>query len=325
MKQRSFEQRFGQEWQQFADLLTELEKHPGRNRHAAAEFADQYRRICYLLALAQDRQYSPLLVDHLNQLALRGHEILYRKPPGHVSYRILKFLAHDFPRGVRDNASLVWLASALLYLPGLLFGTLIFLRPELAYSFFSAEQIAQFVAMYEPETHQASAERRSASEDWLMFGFYIRNNIGIGFQTFASGLMAGLGTLFYLIYNGLAMGGVAGYLTQLGYSAPFYSFVIGHGAFELTAITLAGAAGLRMGGALIMPGQRSRKRALLEEARNSLTLVYGMFAMLLLAAFLEAFWSSSSSVSVAGKLGVGAILWLFVFTYFIFGGRRGSD
>ena len=94
----------------------------------------------------------------------------------------------------------------------------------------------------------------------MMFGFYIRNNIGVAFQCFAGGLFAGLGTLFFLAYNGAFSGAIAGYLTERGLSSTFYSFVATHSAFELTAIVLSGAAGLRIGHALLAPGRRPRRR-----------------------------------------------------------------
>ena len=96
----------------------------------------------------------------------------------------------------------------------------------------------------------------------MMFGFYIRNNIGIAFQCFAGGIFAGLGSLFFLAFNGVAAGSPAGYLTARGHGETFYSFVVTHGAFELTAIVLAGAAGLRLGHALLVPGRHTRRAAL---------------------------------------------------------------
>ena len=157
-----------------------------------------------------------------------------------------------------------------------------------------------------------------------MFGFYIKNNIGIGFQTFASGIAFGVGTLFFLIYNGASIGTVAGYLGQFGYGETFFSFVIGHGAFELTAIVIAGAAGLKLGIALLAPGRKHRLRSLADAARVSVRLTYGAALMLLTAAFIEAYWSSSAAISAPVKFAVGAVLWSAVIVYFIAGGRRAA-
>ena len=128
-------------------------------------------------------------------------------------------------------------------LPTVLIGCLVYWRPELILSVVSVEQAASIEQMYSPAAHSIGRER-SANSDWIMFGYYIRNNIGVAFQCFAGGLFAGIGSLFFLGYNGAFGGAVAGYLTERGLSSTFYSFVATHAAFELTAIVLSGAAGL---------------------------------------------------------------------------------
>ena len=102
---------------------------------------------------------------------------------------------------------------------------------------------------------------RGPDEDWMMFGIYIRNNISIAFQCFAAGIFVGVGSMFFLVYNGVLIGAIAGFLTERGLGETFYSFVVTHGAFELTAIFLSGATGLRLGHALVAPGRNTRVRA----------------------------------------------------------------
>jgi uncharacterized membrane protein SpoIIM required for sporulation len=154
-----------------------------------------------------------------------------------------------------------------------------------------------------------------------MFGYYIMHNIGIAFQTFASGLLFGLGSAFFLFFNGLMIGAVAGHLTHIGYGQTFWSFVIGHGAFELSAIALAGAAGLQLGWALIAPGRLPRAEALQLAARKSVLLICGVMLFLLIAAFIEAYWSSRTGLAPLTKYLVGAALWCLVATYLLFAGR----
>ena len=153
--------------------------------------------------------------------------------------------------------------------------------------------------MYDPANKRLGM--READDNVAMFGFYIWNNVRIGFQTFATGLAFGLGTLFYLVFNGVMIGAVAGYLTEIGYGDPFWSFVSGHSAMELTAIAISGAAGLRLGAALIAPGLRSRKAALVAAARPAVQLMYGAAAMFFAAAFIEAFWSPLTDFPAADR------------------------
>ncbi len=97
--------------------------------------------------------------------------------------------------------------------------------------------------------------------------------------------------------------------------------MVGHGSFELTAIVFSGAAGLRLGYSILNPGQLSRLDALREAGRDVVPMLYGIVLMLIIAAFLEAFWSSSTSLSIEVKYTVGAVLWALVLLY-SFSGRR---
>jgi uncharacterized membrane protein SpoIIM required for sporulation len=118
--------------------------------------------------------------------------------------------------------------------------------------------------------------------------------------------------LFVLVSNGLHAGAIAGHLTARGLGGNFYSFIVTHGAFELTAIVLAGAAGLAIGHALLAPGRRGRLLALRESALAVVPVLYGVFALLVVAAVVEAFWSSARWVLPEVKYGVAAACWLLV-------------
>ena len=320
MKQSLFESRHQHQWQTFAEQLKQLEQ--GKAKAAdVADFPHQYRRLCQHLALAQQRGYSSYLVDTLQQLALRGHQQLYRHR-SQLTANILAFLLADFPRLVREQWRFVLIAGLLFF--GSLVGIalLVYLFPDLVYSIISSQQVAEMQGMYNPDASRLGrAAERAASEDWMMFGYYVMHNIGIAFQTFAAGLLFGLGSVFFLIFNGLVIGAVSGHLTDIGYGQTFWSFVIGHGAFELSAITLAGAAGLQLGWSLVAPGRLARSEALRLAARKSVRMLCGVMVFLLIAAFIEAYWSSTTRIWPGIKYAVGAALWLLVAAYLTLAGR----
>ncbi|WP_438299610.1 stage II sporulation protein M [Pseudomonas sp. NMS19W] len=319
MKQSLFETRHKAEWERFTLALERLER--GKDTSQVAEFPKAYRRLCQHLALAQERGYSSFLVDSLQQLVLRGHQQLYRHR-SQLGANVLGFILAGFPQLVRAEWRFV-LAAGLLFFGSLIgFGLLVYLFPELVYNLIPADQVREMQSMYDPAAgHLGRSAERAASEDWVMFGYYIMHNIGIAFQTFASGLLLGVGSAFFLFYNGLMIGTVAGHLSEIGYGQTFWSFVIGHGAFELTAIALAGAAGLKLGWALIAPGRLTRGEALRHAARQSVLLICGVMLFLLIAAFIEAYWSSRTGVTPQSKYLVGAGLWLCVAIYLLFAGR----
>jgi uncharacterized membrane protein SpoIIM required for sporulation len=154
-------------------------------------------------------------------------------------------------------------------------------------------------------------------------GFYVRNNVGVAFRCFATGVFFGIGTIVFLVYNGVFLGTVAGYLTALGHGERFYGFVVGHGSFELTAIVVSGAAGLVLGRAVVHPGEWTRAEAIRRRGLVGVELALGAAAMLAVAAAVEAFWSPSGLPSMA-KYVAGGLLWILVVLYLALGGR-GED
>jgi uncharacterized membrane protein SpoIIM required for sporulation len=318
MKQSLFESRHQQQWQAFAELLKQVEQGKACE---ATDFPYQYRSLCQHLALAQARGYSSYLVDHLQQLALRGHQQLYRHR-SQTTANVLAFILAGFPRLVREQWRFVLIASLLFFGSLLGIALCVYLFPDLIYSIVSAQQVAEMQSMYDPAASRLGrAAERASSEDWMMFGYYVMHNIGIAFQTFAAGLLFGLGSVFFLVFNGLIIGAVSGHLSEIGYGQTFWSFVIGHGAFELSSIALAGAAGLQLGWSLIAPGPLARSESLRLAARISVQMLCGVMLLLLIAAFIEAYWSSTTSIAPWIKYLVGSALWLLVAAYLIFAGR----
>jgi uncharacterized membrane protein SpoIIM required for sporulation len=162
---------------------------------------------------------------------------------------------------------------------------------------------------------------RSESTDTGMAGFYVYNNVGVAFRCFATGVLFGLGSMFFLVYSGLHIGATAGLLTASGRGFNLLTFVATHGAFELTAIVIAGTAGLVMGYALVDTRGRRRFDSLRAHARDIVQLVMGAALMLLVAALIEGFWSPSA-IPAAVKLSVALVLYLLVAAYLALAGRK---
>lgn len=319
-----FEQSHQQEWNELQTLLAQLHKSV-RARAADGQpiagerVAALYRRACEQLALARARAYPAYLTDRLEQLTSDAHQLIYQHAELGWS-RLKRMVAYDFPRAVRAQSAYVWIALAVFGVPTLVLGYAVYFRPELILTVVDPTTAASFQDMYS-ESAAAIGRTRDAQNDWVMFGFYIANNIGVAFQCFASGLFAGVGSLFFLAFNGAYGGAIAGYLTEKGLGSTFYSFVVTHAAFELTAIVLSGAAGLRLGHALLSPGRYTRLQSLVRAAKESAVIIYGVMAMLLIAAALEAFWSSAKWMPPIMKYGVAAICWIAVLSYLTLQGR----
>ncbi len=314
MKQNEFIRRYEPLWEKFEDTLA------NGDSASIADLPASYRTICHHLSLAKLRSYSPALQERLNQIALKGHQHLYAGKNDH-SADLGRVFSTDFPRCVRRHKYYV-LVSALLFFGPLIWMTVAILKdPGLAYSVIDAEQAQQYTRMYS-ETHENNT--RTASDDITMFGFYIWNNVSIALRTFASGLMLGIGAITILLFNGVYIGAVSGLIATSGYGDTFWSFVIGHGSFELTAIVLAGASGMKIGFAILLPGRLKRGQAVRQAALDMAPMIYGFVAMLFVAAAVEAFWSPSGAISNNVKFVVGGILWVLVIGYLLLAGRGGS-
>ncbi len=314
MRQAQFEAAHAAEWRAFEAFVDKPDSPP----FDPVEMPLRYRRLCQSLALAADRQYSPELVDRLNLLALRGHHALYANR-SRQAQPLLDFVLAGFPALVRREWRFVAAAALLLFGP--LVGLIALLQqfPEFVHYLLAPDQIASFHSMYDPANRRLGM--READTNLMMFGFYIWNNVRIGFQTFAGGLLFGVGSAWFLASNGVIMGAVAGYLTHVGLSQTFWSFVAGHSSLELLAIVLSGAAGLRLGLALIAPGNVSRKAALMAAAKPAVRIMYGAALMFAAAAFVEAFWSPLTFVPFGVKLGAGLAGWALLLAYFALAGR----
>lgn len=315
MKQEAFQRERAERWRRFENALLELEN----GAPPPGDFARAYRGICQDLALAQERGFAAGLATRLERLALRGHEQLYgvRPPPGRGWLAIL--LA--FPQALRREWRLLLVMVLLFYGTGAVSYLAVRADPDVAYTIVGNQSATQLEQMFDPEAEHLGAPR-STSGDLAMFGYYIRNNVGIGLRCFASGIFFGLGSVFLVGFNGIVIGGSAGHIANVGYGETFWPFVVGHGAFELNAIVVCGMSGLRLGLAVALPGRRRRAESLRHAARGVMPLLYGGTAMLFVAAIIEAFWSSNHTQwPIEVFYSVGAVLWALVIGSLAFAGR----
>jgi len=316
--EEQFRQGRATRWAAFAAALAK----PRGKKFAASwggSFPREHRRICRDLNQARALQLSPALVEDLNRLATEGHHVVYRRSRS-GGFGWLSMLVEDFPRELRRSWRLFLLAHVLFY--GMVVAAGVYVQSsDKAEALLGGETIEQYLSMYNPASDHF-LKPRGVTGDADMFGFYINNNISIGLRTFASGILAGVGSLFFLIFNGVALGAAGGVVLQAGYGNTFVPFVVGHGAFELTAVLIFSVAGLRLGLALLRPGTFSRVESVRRMGLTVLPLVAGATVFLFLAACLEAFWSAQP-VDVVWKYVVAGVLWTLVYGFLTLGGRRG--
>jgi uncharacterized membrane protein SpoIIM required for sporulation len=146
------------------------------------------------------------------------------------------------------------------------------------------------------------------------------NNIQGTIYTFAFGALFGVGTLFYLAYNGANIAAVVALTYRAGFGNDLVTFMVGHGVIELSCIFIAGGAGLLIGSALLMPGDLSRADALKSRGKDAVRLMVGVAVLLVVAGTIEGF-ISPAPIHPAIKFSIGALTGLSLYSYLVFAGR----
>ncbi len=313
------------DWQQFEALMSRM-RNSRQSKWASRDVADLsrlYRSICYDLSLVQSREWGARLELYLNDLVAQGHNALYRSAPKSLSV-VWNFFAFDFPRTFRRRIGAFSLALALFLIPFLVSTIVGWQRPDVAEMIAGKESLEAASQNFGQELYK-NMDAEYAGQRSAMAGFYVKNNTGIAFQAYALGTFIGLGTCFVLLSNGISIGMVTGYILSAGHPTTenFFSFVISHGSFELTAIVIAGGGGFVLAHGILFPGQRTRIDSLRHNGLESLKLALGAGAMLAIAALLEGYFSPLPIPAVI-KYIVGTCLWLLVISYLSFAGRGGT-
>jgi len=310
------------DWQQFEVLLARLRSTSDTSwtGQQIADLSRLYRSICYDLSLVQSREWGARLEAYLNDLVAQGHNCLYRSPPASAA-RALEFLIYGFPQLLRSRRTEFAVSAALFAVPLFVSIMIAMIRPDLAATVVGDEAVSNVLDMYSGDSFGATVNQQAGQRTY-MFGFYVRNNTSLAFNAYVSGIFAGIGTCLILLSNGISIGMLTGTVLAAGppTSVNYTSFIVTHGAPELTAIVISGAAGLVLAGGIFIPGSRSRMASLRHHGRQSLLLALGAGAMLFIAALLEGYFSARP-IHPGFKYAAGAAAWLLVGLWLGLAGR----
>jgi uncharacterized membrane protein SpoIIM required for sporulation/uncharacterized RDD family membrane protein YckC len=310
------------------DYRALLERARSRGLSALVEadvsrFAALYREVAADLARARTYGGSRELLYTLEHDVGGGHNLLY-SPPRRRLRRVWQWVKTGFPILVRRRARVIAAAALLLFGPGLIAGATIAFDPARARFVLPAEMIARA-----EEGTRRQAEGRGYFEAPptampLLSSTLIANNVQVSFVAFAGGILAGVGTILILVLNGIFLGGVVGLFHAERLGVYLWSFILPHGVIELTAICIAGGAGLWLGSAFVLPGRMTRARALVERGREAIALIAGVVMLLLLAGLIEGFISPGPFPPPV-KLVIGAVFGFLLFSYLFLSGRNTGE
>jgi len=317
MTEQSFIKRRSEAWKEFSVLLRMNKK---ELKKGACSFISCFREITQDLNTAKANSYDPQIIERLNTLVNEGNQILYGQ---HIwpTKEIARFFLRTFPQKVRMHWRGIFASISLFYGIAFFFGLLCINFPDISGELMPSRELRSIESMYNPDSRYYLTPR-DITNDANMFGFYIYNNISIAFRTFAGGIFAGIGSLFFLCVNAGALGIAAGHLTAVGYAKTFFPFIIAHSAFELTAVVFCAYSGLLLGYRFFITNGLSRASSLKKAGKDAIPIIAGSALMLVIAAVIEAFWSSKHLLPIQLRLAAGAVSWILILLYFTLAGRN---
>jgi uncharacterized membrane protein SpoIIM required for sporulation/uncharacterized RDD family membrane protein YckC len=303
-------------WEAFRGLAARAER-LGLQQLGAAEipgFAARYREVAADLARARTYGVDPRVLEYLARVVSAGHNALYGRHTGR-RVPIVSLLLRELPGAVVEARGYVLAALLLFALPAATGYFAIRERPGIAEEVLPDEMIARA---------RVGAGRRAEGVGYaeapsmylpVVASSIITNNVQVAFFAFAFGITAGIGTLLLLALNGLFFGAVLGLFANYGLTGWLLTFVAGHGVLELTAIFIAGGAGLLVARGLIAPGDLTRRDALVLAGRRAARLVAAAVLLLCLAGTVEGLLSASDAAP-AYKYAVSAASVVLLACYF---------
>lgn len=280
------------------------------------EFGTLYRRTAAHLAQVRNRPREKRLEASLNLLVSRAHGHLYRPKADGVWKRFRNYLAFGFPSAIASYPRHILLSALVLVIGFQLAWFAVDRNPDLYYATVPIEELRSPGASAE-DLHDSLMEGRDSSTGsrTVFFGFLWQHNTRVALLAFGLGALAGIPTLFLILYNGLMLGAMTSVFHNAGLAKVWWAWIAGHGVTELTAIVFAGGAGFVLGEAVLRPGNQSRSQALSSAAKPALAMVGGTAMMLFFAALLEAYFrqSSASTTTRFVVAATTALLWAIYF------------
>jgi uncharacterized membrane protein SpoIIM required for sporulation len=298
-------------WEKLKNILSKINKSGYRSLidEEIKEFPNLYRKICTDSELSKTQDLSPDVQEYINNLLQFSHNVLHTSPKVRNSF-ILDFFVKDFPTAIMKNwKTFVFVTLLFFGICGLSF-YVISTHPEYAAYVVPKEMLDMMKDSYSKDI----SDQRDLNANIQMAGYYINNNVTIAFQSILYGVTYGLGTLFTLVYNGIMIGSIAGFVVSEGHGANFFNFVIAHSSLELLGICLAASAGLSIGLSMIIPTAEKRSRSFKNKVLEISPIILTSALFITIAAFIEGF-ISPSKINIIIKISIAAVTAILIFAY----------
>ncbi|MFN1834422.1 stage II sporulation protein M [Balneola sp. MJW-20] len=306
MREVTFLRKNADKWKHFESLLSRKNK-----KNDPDELAELYIELNNDLAYTQANYPGSKTEDYLNQLSLRVHDEIYSSKKEGFS-RFISFWKDELPLlYAKKQKELLY--SLVLFLLAVSIGVISsanepsFVRMIMGDSYVN-------MTISNIEDGDPLAVYKKASEMDMFFAITF-NNIRVSFLAFAFGLLTSLGTGLIMLRNGVMVGTFLHFFYKYDLLADAMLVIFIHGTLELSAIVIAGAAGMVLGNGVLFPGTYSRKDAFIRSAKEGLKMVIGLVPIFIAAGFLESFVTRYTGMPLWLSLFV-IISSLFIIVYY---------
>lgn len=282
------------------------------------ELADSFIQITDDLAYAKTFYPKSKTTAYLNGLASKFHQSIYKNKT-EKSNRFITFWVHEQP--------LLFYKYRRELLYSLLFSVVFFLI-----GWVSAKYDENFIRLIMGDGYVDMTNTNIAKgdpfgvykqqEEFSMFFGIAINNIKVSFYTFASGIFFSVGTVGSLFYNGIMLGAFEYFFVSKGLGTQSVLVIFIHGTLEISAIIIAGGAGLVMGNSLLFPKTYARMVSLKRGAKDGLKIAVGLVPIFIVAAFFEGYVTRHTGMPLWLSVSILSGSLLFLIWYVIINPRK---
>lgn len=307
MRETNFINQNKEKWDEFEQMLQRKDSNPDKVSELFVQVTDD---------LSYSRTFYPnrSVRVYLNTIAQGIFLSLYKNKKGKRS-RLVDFWTDELPRIMFEGRWALLLSFTVFIL---------FMGVGMLSSIYDPEFPSFIMGPGYMSMTEANIEKgdpmgvyKSEAED-LMFLSITFNNIIVSLNTFIMGVLASIGTIFILIRNAIMIGAFQQYFINQGLFTEMFFTVWVHGTIEISAIILAGAAGIIFGSGLIIPGTYSRGQAFIQSARKGLKIIVGILPLFIIAGFIESFITRYTEAPLVLRGAIILASLLFILFYYVY-------
>ncbi len=297
------------EWARLEALVEQANK---KSKRISGEDLDEllmrYQRSSAHLSYVRSTYGDPQLTARLTRAVAGARAVIYGSQP-RVRGALRTFFAATFPAAVWVARTQVLVAAIALLLPWAIVAVWMMNSPA-AIEAFAPPALREAYINEDFEAYYSSAPAAEFSSKVFL------NNIQVSFLAFVTGILFAVPTIALLVFNGANVGVAAGLFHDAGEGSKFWGLILPHGLLEITAIIVAGGAGLRMGWSMIVPGDRTRTQSLIQEAQRSVSIILGLIIVFILAGLIEGF-VTPSPLETWARISIGVAAFVAFWSYIL--------